>query len=433
MRDPFTPRGAHRPLTAALAASLAAGLAATVVAAPAVAAGDGSRAERQAAREAAAAIAELERLGFLVPSSLGAAEADDDGEGRKGKRKRAARVAEPGSVTGGRVVKTGWWYVANEPPPDTGVLAAPKPPTPNVPAGALPVGAVLGETERVSALEFAIDAGPGASVESFELALRETATPGATAGTELAAVSACQVTEDFWADGEAAAWNARPAFDCEAGKVDGVRDEAGTWRFDLTALAAEWAAEDSALSPSVVLVEQVEAPASFQLAFDGPKLDGVGLLVRATAAATEDGEDDGATDGGGSDGVTSVDGNDSGGFGSDGGSSSAPLGSSDPAAIDPGAAPTDDGMTMPTTEEGTVQAGTLPVAAGLRSWWGGLPWVVWALVPFALALAYLVMLALGPDGRPTPGGGRAPRGVGRALASVRRLQAAAPTKTGAGR
>ena len=59
--------------------------------------------------------------------------------------------------------------------------------------------------------------------------------------------------------------------------------------------------------------------------------------------------------------------------------------------------------------------------------------LVLALVPVVLALAYLVMLALGPDGRPTPGGGRQPRGVGRALASVRRLQAAAPTKTGAGR
>lgn len=359
--------------------------------------------------------------------------------------------AEPGRLRGATVVKTGWWWVANEPPPETGVVAGPKPPAPTTPADTLPVGATLGEPERVTAVEFQLAATTGSTVRTFELALRESADPGANAGSDAAVLVACPVTELFWADGEAAAWKDRPAYDCSLAKAAGERDETGVWRFDLTQIAARWTAPDFVGSRGVVLVEEVEAPGSFQVAFDGPQLDGVGTLVRATAPAegTDSSGPTGGSDGpggglgggpgggpGGGLGGAGGAGGGSGGLGGSGGSdlgggSLPPVDGGALPAVDPaagGSGPTEPGASDPgaSTADPAAQAATVPVA-GAPTWWSGLPWPTWLLLPFALALAYAVMVVLGPGGRPVPGSDQ--RGVSRALESVRRVGAAASVST----
>lgn len=354
--------------------------------------------------------------------------------------RRAATGAEPGRLQGATVVKTGWWWVANEPPPETGVVAAQKPPSPTTPADTLPVGASLGEPERVAAIELQLAAPTGSTVRRFELALQESSEPGANAGSDTAVLVACPVTELFWADGQGAAWKDRPTYDCELAKAAGERDEEGVWRFDLTEIAARWTTPDFVGSRGVVLVEEAEAPESFQVALDGPKLEGVGTLVRATAPPK--GADGGGTGGaggtgGGSGGALGGAGGSTGGTGGLGGGSLPPVEGGSPVPIDAAPAgevtPVDDTATAtgapaadPATDA-TAQAATVPVA-GSPSWWSGLPWATWLLLPFALALAYAVMVVLGPDGRPLPGSDK--RGVSRALESVRRLGAAAAVVKG---
>lgn len=351
--------------------------------------------------------------------------------------KARARTLEPGQQRGGSVVKTGWWSVANEPPPDTGVVAAPQPPAPNVPAGALPVGAALGDPEKLSALEFALDAEPGSDITSFKLVLREADEPGAALGASEAVVVACPVTELFWADGTNAAWKNRPIHDCDLGQAPGVRSENGTWSFDLSAIAADWADPEFTGSRSVVLVEQVDAPSSFEVSFDGVKAEGIGLRVKSRPGSdTGSGTDpdaDGAGDGGAGDGGAGVGSSGgSGGVGLSGGDSSGgSLGGSTGGDLSggslggaPGAGDVATGADeAPGTDpvaEATEQPAIAPVAA--PTWYSGLPGGTFLLVPFALGLAYLIMLALGPDGRPTTTTQR--HGVSRALDRLRQTRRA---------
>lgn len=390
-----------------------------------------------------------------------------DGASPAGGRQPRRTGAQPGRFRGATVVKTGWWWVANEPPPETGVVAAQRPPSPTTPPDTLPVGAMGGDVERVSALELALRAPTGSTVRRLELALRESGKQGANAGAELATVVACPVTELFWADGQGAAWKHRPSWDCELGRAEGVRDARGVWRFDLTEIAARWTAEDFVGSRSVVLVEEVDPPKSFQIALDGPRLDGVGTLLRTSPPSdTADGTADGTTGtgtgagdtGAGGSGGTSAGGTLTGGAGAGGGLAGGGLsgtgggalptsgGGADLAPVDAAGGELPAAGTDPTAagtaavpasgDAGAAQetrAAAVPVA-GVPTWWSGLPWVTWLLVPFALALAYVVMVALGPDGRPVPHAVQR-RGVGRALESVRRLGgvAAAATRAGAQR
>lgn len=341
---------------------------------------------------------------------------------------------EPGTLRGASVVKTGWWYVANEPPPDTGVVAAPQPPSPNTPAGAMPVAAVVGETAKISAIELAFEAEPGSSIDKLEMVLQESGQPGAALGTEVAALVACPVTEVFWADGQGAAWKNRPAHDCDLASAVGERDEDGRWSFDLTALAAGWLDTDFVGSRSVVLVEQAEAPVTFDVSFDGPAADGVGLDVRTTPPAeTPDQEGtDGSTSGGstdssgggdgsfgGSTGTEGLDGFDDGGGGG-GGDSLGDLGA--PSSSDPGAGGDAAGGGA---IEGDLDAAAAPVA-GFPAWYSGLPRATPVLLPLVLGIAYLMMLALGPAGRPDPSANR--RGVSRALDRLRETRTLALAK-----
>ena len=326
-------------------------------------------------------------------------------------REKSRRGLEPGTTRHAEVVKAGWWWVANEPPPETGLVAAPQPPTPTTPKGAVPVGSVGGDAEKITAVELRLDAESGSTVQKLAMVLRESAEPGATENAEAATILACPVDELFWADGSAAAWKDRPAYDCESG-VPGKRSADGLWSFDLTGLAATWLAEGNTDSRSVVLVEDVEAPESFQVTFDGPRLDGIGLALVAEPPPPDGDPGPGATTSGSGGGGT-VSGSGGGGVSSGG----TAIGGGSPATAPGSAAPVGGGDAAPVAADtgATEQAALQPVAA--PAWYSGLPKASFVLAPLLLALAYLMMLALGPDARPVPVTGR--HGVSRALDRLR--------------
>jgi hypothetical protein len=323
--------------------------------------------------------------------------------------KRGSAVA-PGDHSGAKVIKTGWWWLVNEPPPETGLLAAPAPASPTTPKGAIPVGAANGDPEKVSAIEVKLRAETGSEVKAFDLVLRESDEPGANAHAESARILACPVTELFWADGSAAAWKDQPAYDCATAKAKGERTKKGLWHFDLTEIATTWLAEGNTDSRSVVLVEDVDAPESFQVSFDGVKDEGVGLRLRATPGPAL--PDTGAL---GEDSTASA--------GTTGSSGSAGLGGSGGgAALGGGDAGLSQGGDVAATASGETagekpqEVAITPVAAN-PAWHSGIPRTAMLLVPVALLLAYLVMLSLGPAGRPVPVTGR--HGVSRALDRLR--------------
>lgn len=324
-------------------------------------------------------------------------------------------AVKPGVESGASITRTGWWWRANdtsELPPEAapGTDALPPPPAPkNVPEGSLPVSALLGDAEKAAAIEFAFDADAGSVVSSFLLALRESADPGANAGAdaETTKVVACPVTEPYWSSGEAATWRARPEFDdglCQAG----VRGTDGVWTFDLTSFAAQWLGTDQQTSGSVILVEQVEPPASFQVAYDGTEKKGIGVKLVATPGAPSTGSTGSGTGGAvgtGESGPGAVGelepGLDSpvpdGGTGDTGGV---------PGADVPVAAPGQGGTPAPQAAGGQQ---FLIAPSALED----IPTSVWLLAPVVLGLAYLMMLALGPSGEPAAMTSR--RGVSRAL------------------
>ena len=325
------------------------------------------------------------------------------------------RSPDPGDTRGAKVVKAGWWWVANEPPPETGVLAAPQPPAPTTPKGSIPVGAAGGDPEKVSAIEVGLEAETGSQVQSFRMVLRESDEPGANANAEAARIVACPVTELFWADGAGAAWKDQPSYDCKAASAPGKRTKKGLWHFDLTQIAAAWLSEGNTDSRSVVLVEDVEQPESFQVAFDGAKDKGVGLVLKATpppAGAADDGALPGSVTTGGSGSSVGPSSSGSGLASSAGGGD---LGAPAPAPVDEAIVP-DPGPPAAGGEESPAALDATPVAAS-PAWHSGIPRPAYLMAPLALGLAYLIMLALGPDGRPVPATGR--HGVSRALDRLR--------------
>lgn len=318
----------------------------------------------------------------------------------------ARQQAPPGGSSGASVVKTGWWWRVNEAPTGQVPVAPPQAAPPTVPAGALPAAAAAGEPEKVAAIEFALDASPGATVSSFVVTLRESSAPGTNVGNDTAKVVACPVTEPFWTEGEAASWQARPDYDCELASAAGTRAANGVWTFDLTSIASEWLAADSTMSPSIVLVEQAEPPESFQVAYDGSDAGGIGVRLVATPAPSEGGDD-----GDGGFGDSGPVGGGSGGAVDDG------LGSSGSVPEDAGAAPGEEvpGAAAPPVTAGDEPevAQPEPAATAMPALFDNIPATALALIPVGLIAAYLVMLALGPQGEPATSTTR--RGVSRAL------------------
>lgn len=327
----------------------------------------------------------------------------------------AGAGARPGTETGAALVKTGWWWVGNDTPLDETVVAPPQPSPPNVPKGALPVAAAGGEPEKLSALELRLDAGPGSFADRAALVLRENTAPGATVNAENATVLACPVTEAFWADGAAAAWKARPSYDCDLASAQGERDaKTGLWTFDLTAVAALWTADGHRGSTAVALVEGVDAPVGFQVSFDGAAAKGIGLDFAfsqasddAPAAPAPQGAAAGAAPSGRSPGASTSN------------ISSAVSGPpAEPAMVAPAQA--GDPVVAEAAQELAVNPAAAPMA--MPPWYAGIPAAGYALLPLMLGLAYLLMLVLGPDAQPAAGPTQ--RGVGRALEKLRTVRAA---------
>ncbi|SDH92302.1 hypothetical protein SAMN05192558_103280 [Actinokineospora alba] len=327
----------------------------------------------------------------------------------------AAPEVAPGTLSGVSVVKTGWWWRVNE-TPDQPAAAPPAVAPPNAPNGSLPVAAAVGDPEKIFAIEFALDAEPGATVTSFVLALKQNGAPAANANQESAKIIACPVTE-FWADGQAAPWKTQPLFDCGA-PAAGTAGPGGVWTFDLTSMASTWLAPGSSAPPSVVLVEKVEAPATFQVAFDGPAANGVGAKLVSTPAppttspsipdSSTGGESAGSSGGTGGTGTGDLGGGGGGGVPADAG-----------AVPDPGPVPAAAGEPVAAGPEAPAAAGQAQAArsAGKLPIFDNIPTAALFLIPVVLVAAYLMMLALGPAGEPTLTTVR--RGVSRALETRR--------------
>jgi hypothetical protein len=342
---------------------------------------------------------------------------------------RLAASVEPGTSEGAAVDQTGWWSRTNEDPPETNVVGSQTFPAPDVPEGALPVTVAGGERVRVSAVGIAVDGETGSSVDQLLLVLRESEAPNAALNADAAVVRACPITTDFWVASVNGKWARVPEHDCDAGAVDGVRDpETGTWAFDLTSLASGWLAEDFTGSRAVLLTSVTTdasgAPAQSQVMYDA--LDGIGLLASTSPGLDLPAGDDtdapsgaggvGATGGPSGSGVGTT--GSSGGVGSTGGTASAPVGGD---AVPPASdiAPAEDAAPTAATE---AEGGLMPVAASPRPWYGGLGPGAVLLTALAMGLAYLTMLAMGPDAQPAPAT-TTRRGVSRALDRMRTVGA----------
>lgn len=326
----------------------------------------------------------------------------------------AAPEVAPGTLSGASVVKTGWWWRVNE-TPDQPAAAPPAVAPPNAPSGSLPVAAAVGDPEKIFAIEFALDAEPGATVTSFVVSLKQNSAPAANVNQESAKIIACPVTE-FWADGQAAPWKTQPLFDCGASAA-GAAGPNGVWTFDLTAMASTWLAPGSSAPTSIVVVEQVEAPATFQVAFDGAAANGIGAkLVSTPAPPTTDPSTPDSSAGGGSDGSSGGSGGTgTGDLGGGGGGVPADAG----AVPDTGAVPGDAGAPVAAGPETPATAGQAQAvrSAGKLPIFDNIPTAALFLIPLVLVGAYLMMLALGPAGEPTLTTVR--RGVSRALETRR--------------
>ncbi len=329
-----------------------------------------------------------------------------------------AAKADPGKQRGGEVSQTGWWSRTNEPLPETGLLAPPNVPAPGAPAGTLPVAVASGERERLAAVELKLAGPPDGTVDQLQLALRESDERGSQINPELAMITACPVTEAFWVGGENGTWRNQPEFDCDVLSAPGERDKKGVWTFDLTFLSADWLAKDRADSTAVVLVGEQAGetgePLTFQVAFDGDKTKGIGL-VASTSPPTVTAPIAPAPSGAGAP-ATAASGAAVGGGVSGGGVGSVPSGGAAPGAPVSAAADQPSPEAAPPADEQVA-----PVAAPQLPWHAGLGKPMFLLLPLVLLLAYLLMLANGPAAQPTGVSGR--RGVSRALDRMRRAGA----------
>jgi hypothetical protein len=363
----------------------------------------------------------------------------------------SAITVAPGTVGAAEPDQSGWWNRAN-----TGASGpfgtVPPPPTPDVPEGALPVSSVVSEPERVSAVGLPVDPAPaGATVTSARLQVREVTDEGANRRADRAVVVACPVTE-FWTGGPNQPFDAVPPHDCGISRVAGTRAKNGTWRFDLTEVAAQWIDPASGLyANGVVLLPgaaEDDAPAGFQVVFSGAEGDtrftmtteggdggiddpfdsdplpdpspvdpGQGTTVGGTTETSTPEPGDPAEADFGSGGFT-----DTGAVGGSGGAGDVTLDSFDVAAPSTGAGELDlpalddpaSGAAAGGTDDPAAPAGraagtgsTEEVAAGPATIAQvgpasllDIPGPVWLLLPLMLALLGVTSYSLGPAGEP---------------------------------
>jgi hypothetical protein len=294
--------------------------------------------------------------------------------------------AAPSSAT---VDRAGWWSKtqgATDPIignlPVNGFVALP--PSPTVPPDTLPVTAVAGEAQTVAALGFSVDAPAGSTVNTFVMHVKSD--PAGDQNVASAAIVACPIT-DLWGETDNGKFADAPVADCSQGAA-GARADDGTWTFDLAPFAAGWFDDAGTLTQNgVLLTDAVDAPGTFQVAFERPP-DGVSFDVDVTPGS-------GSTD------AFAVGGSDSFGGGD--------------VAVDLGDAPA---VAAPATPSAPRPAPRLPIVSTVGHDAGGLgsnlPLGLLVLVPLVLVLAALAGRSLA---RPTAASTSTIRhgGVSRAL------------------
>lgn len=328
--------------------------------------------------------------------------------------------------------KEGWWNrlrgAAEEqapvPNPLGGTAPLPPPPT-SVPAGAIAVGAQLGETDKVAAIGIMLPVERGGTVDRLVMRLGLAEGDGSQSGdAATGAIRACPVT-GFFVPEENGDFRNRPAADCEVGRADGIKDEDGSWSFDLTGIARLWVDPAGTVFPNGVVLEPVvEAPTSFQVSFAGIP-DGITFEFAGTpgeGAADPFGPAGGGTfddDGSAGTGSTAPTGGSFGGSagGSSGSSGSAGGGSfttpSSPAA--PAAAvPTTPEVASPPTTTDTVALPAPTAVSQVGNTFGNLPAGSWVALVLGVGLALLAASTLGPAAA-TEHAPRRAGGVSRAL------------------
>ena len=319
------------------------------------------------------------------------------------------------ATEGATIDKTGWWNRASS---DTPTPAGPVtvPPPPGVPEGSLVVGRVGSEATAMAAVGIQPDEGPGATVESFTLTLREDTEAPANQGTEEAAILACPITS-FWAGGENGTWETQPEHDCEAASAAGVRADDGTWTFDLAAIGALWFDTFGTIqADGVALVVDQASEGSFQVVWQGGDAIDVELRARPGAAGDDpfaspsfDPPSDVGSSSGAGGGAPSI--------------FSPPRVATPPVAAPPPAVDSSPVDTSPVTADdaGDDEVAGPPVASGpprvsrAGTLIGNLPPAGLGLVPVALATLFAMSYWLGPAGQPSTIDRRG--GVSRALAA----------------
>ena len=165
-----------------------------------------------------------------------------------------------------------FWARQSEPAPVVGV-APPAASDPTVPDGDIAVAgpSVDGDPEKVAYVAFPVDMVPStATLDRFVVTLG--VDPAGTQAFDESAppvLIACAV-RDTWAAAEGPqAYSTRPADDCAAQAVGRHDAAAGSWSFDVTAIAQRWMG--SGLNTGVVITPgPVAASAAFQVVFGPP-------------------------------------------------------------------------------------------------------------------------------------------------------------------
>lgn len=304
--------------------------------------------------------------------------------------------ASPSSATTGAPVtadKEGWWS-------QTGRVAPAELPT-TVPEGAIAVSAVGGQAYAVAALGIVLDADKGSTVARFTLTLTEAEGTGAQENAEGAVITACPIV-DFFAGDYGGAWADAPADDCDTATAEGVRNDDGTWTFDLAAIANAWLDPFGTIAANGIRFDPGDA--SFQVSWTG--MEDAVFDVSITPPQVEADPFDAVT--------TTIPGGFTGRAPSSPGSGGFDV-QPPPAVVEPGAeVPAAAGE--PDTDDDATAVGP---AAGSRSragdTAGNLPAALVLLVMMTLGAAALIALALGPIGQTRPAAARRSGGVSRAL------------------
>lgn len=306
--------------------------------------------------------------------------------------------AQESSSATATITKQGWWNLRGSP-------------TTAVPADGLPVSAIAGETDKVSALGITISFPPGARVDSLAIRLQAHAAPGSN--TEVTTTSkpgivACPITFD-WAEVKNGAPGAAPPANCEVFRTEGQRSSTGLWIFDITELGQRWV-DGSLPQFGVLLQERVDAPNSFQTAWlDRTSATPPRIELQSSAPETTTTTESTTTTTTETTTTTTA-----AEVVVDSGSSAGPSdGFTTPDTTPTTLEPTPTTLGEPEVAASTPVAAPTPVASTKLI--GNWPWTVLLLLAFALGMALLSGIVLGPAGDPV-GVTHREGGVSRALA-----------------